>query len=41
MQEMAAGADRITTVAIRAKELSGENKSSINALMEEVGKFTV
>jgi methyl-accepting chemotaxis protein len=41
MQEMAVGADRITTVVIRAKELSGENKSSIDALMEEVGKFTV
>jgi methyl-accepting chemotaxis protein len=41
MEEMAVGADQINTAVNRVNEISGENKSNIGALMEEVGKFKV
>jgi methyl-accepting chemotaxis protein len=41
MQEMAAGADQINAAVVRVNEISGENRDSIGALMEEVGKFSV
>jgi methyl-accepting chemotaxis protein len=41
MEEMAKGADQINTAVIRVNEISGENKTNIDALNEEVFKFKV
>jgi methyl-accepting chemotaxis protein len=39
--EMAAGADRINEAARRVAALSGKNREGIDALMQEVARFTV
>lgn len=41
MGEMSTGAEQVTVAVNKVNELSDENKSSIEALMEEVGKFKV
>jgi methyl-accepting chemotaxis protein len=41
MQEMAAGAEQISTAVTRVREISGENKEQIEALRGEVSRFKV
>jgi methyl-accepting chemotaxis protein len=39
MNEMAAGADHINDAVTRVNAISGENKDSIEVLVQEVSKF--
>jgi methyl-accepting chemotaxis protein len=41
MNEMATGADQINVAVNRVNTISGENRESINILVQEVGKFKV
>jgi methyl-accepting chemotaxis protein len=41
MQEMAAGAEQISSAVTRVREISGENKEQIEALRGEVSRFKV
>jgi methyl-accepting chemotaxis protein len=41
MQEMAAGAEQISSAVSRVREISGENKEQIEALRGEVSRFKV
>jgi methyl-accepting chemotaxis protein len=41
MNEMASGADQINVAVTRVNEISGENKTSIDVLVQEVSKFKV
>jgi methyl-accepting chemotaxis protein len=41
MNEMAGGADQINTAVNRVHEISGQNKDSVNILVQEVSKFKV
>ena len=41
MGEMASGAEQVTVAVNNVNELTVKNKSSIEALMKEVGKFKV
>jgi methyl-accepting chemotaxis protein len=41
MNEMASGADQINTAVNRVQEISGQNKDSVNILVQEVSKFKV
>ena len=41
MSEMASGAEQITIAVNKVNELSEENKASIGALVQEVGKFKI
>ncbi|GHV84370.1 hypothetical protein AGMMS50212_17100 [Spirochaetia bacterium] len=41
MEEMAKGAEQINIAVVRVNEISGENKTNIDALNGEVSKFKV
>jgi methyl-accepting chemotaxis protein len=41
MNEMAIGANEINTAVTCVNEISGQNKESIDALVEEVSRFKV
>ncbi|MDR1655646.1 MAG: methyl-accepting chemotaxis protein, partial [Treponema sp.] len=41
MNEMAAGADQINAAVSQVNTISGENKESIDILMQEVAKFKI
>jgi methyl-accepting chemotaxis protein len=41
MNEMASGADQINTAVNRVNTISGENKQSIDVLVQEVSGFKI
>jgi methyl-accepting chemotaxis protein len=41
MQEMAAGAEQISSAVTRVREISGENKEQLEVLRGEVSRFKV
>jgi methyl-accepting chemotaxis protein len=41
MEEMSKGAEQINVAVVRVNEISGENKTNIDALRAEVSKFKV